>query len=69
MKGLKLKINGMACEGCENRVKSALLLIDGVESVDANHTTGMVIINLKKDLDIAQIKEKIIDIGYDIVEG
>ena len=59
----------MACEGCENRVKSALLLIDGVESVDANHTTGMVIINLKKDLDIAQIKEKIIDIGYDIVEG
>ena len=65
MKELKLKINGMACEGCENRVKSALLLIDGVESVDANHTTGMV----KKDLDIAQIKEKIIDIGYDIVEG
>ncbi|MEI3411397.1 MAG: heavy metal-associated domain-containing protein [Clostridia bacterium] len=69
MKELKLKINGMACEGCENRVKSALLLIDGVESVDANHTTGMVIINLKKDLDIAQIKEKITDIGYDIVEG
>ena len=69
MKELKLKINGMACEGWENRVKSALLLIDGVESVDANHTTGMVIINLKKDLDIAQIKEKIIDIGYDIVEG
>ena len=56
MKELKLKINGMACEGCENRVKSALLSIDGVESVDANHTTGMVIINLKKDLDIAQIK-------------
>ena len=69
MTEIKLKINGMACEGCENRVKSALLLIDGVESVDANHTTGMVIINLKKDLDIAQIKEKIIDIGYDIVEG
>ena len=56
MKELKLKINGMACEGCENRV-------------DANHTTGMVIINLKKDLDIDQIKEKITDIGYDIVEG
>ena len=69
MKELKLKINGMACEGCENRVKSALLSIDGVESVDANHTTGMVIINLKKDLDIAQIKEKITDIGCDIVEG
>ena len=28
MKELKLKINGMACEGCENRVKSALLSIE-----------------------------------------
>ena len=69
MKELKLKVSGMVCGGCENRVKTALSEINGVESVDANHTTGMVIINLKKDLDIAQIKEKIIDIGYDIVEG
>ena len=69
MKELKIKINGMACAGCENRVKTALLEINGVEGVEANHNTGMVIINLKKDLDIAQIKEKITDIGYDIVEG
>ena len=69
MKELKLKIEGMDCGGCENRVKSALALIDGVESVDANHNTGIVTVKSKEDLDISQIKEKIIDIGYEIVEG
>lgn len=68
MKELKLKINGMVCGGCENRVKSALSSIDGVESVDANHNTGIVTINSKEGLDIEKIKEKIIDIGYEIVE-
>ena len=56
MKGLKLKINGMMCGGCENRVKNALSEIDGVESVEADHNTGIVVINSKKDLDIAKIK-------------
>ena len=68
MKELKLKINGMMCGGCENRVKNALSEIEGVEKVEADHTTGIVIINSEKDLDIDKIKEKIMDIGYEIVE-
>ena len=68
MKEIKLKINGMMCEGCENRVKSAVSLIEGVENVDANHNTGMVTVTTKEDLDISKIKEKIIDIGYEIEE-
>ena len=68
MKELKLKINGMMCGGCENRVKNALTEIDGVEKVETDHTTGIVVINSEKDLDIAKIKEKIMDIGYEIVE-
>ena len=68
MKELKIKINGMACAGCENRVKIALSEISGVESVDADHNTGIVTIKSEKDLEIAQIKEKIIDLGYEIIE-
>lgn len=68
MKELKLKIEGMVCGGCENRVKSALALIDGVESVDANHNTGIVTITSKEDIDVSIIKERIIDIGFEIVE-
>ena len=45
MKETKLKINGMMCEGCENRVKSAVSLIEGVEKVDADHNTGIVTVS------------------------
>ena len=68
MKELKLKINGMGCGGCENRVKSALALIEGVEKVEADHNTGIVTVISKNDIDISKIKETIIDIGYEIVE-
>lgn len=68
MKELKLKVEGMVCEGCENRVKSAVSLMDEVENVDANHNTGIVTVNVKEDLDIAKIKEKIEDLGYDVIE-
>ena len=68
MKELKLKINGMVCRGCENRVKSALALIEGVEKVEADHNTGIVTVISKNDIDISKIKETIIDIGYEIVE-
>ena len=68
MKEFKIKINGMVCGGCENRVKTALLEINGVESVDANHNTGIVTIKSENDLEIAQIKERIIDLGYEIIE-
>lgn len=68
MKELKIKIEGMVCGGCENRVKTALSEISGVESVDANHNTGMVIIKSKEELDVEQIKERILDLGYEIIE-
>lgn len=69
MKELEIKINGMVCGGCENRVKTVLSTIEGVESVEANHNTGIVTVKAEKDLDVAQIKEKIVDLGYEIVEG
>lgn len=68
MKELRIKINGMVCGGCENRVKTALSEIDGIESVDADHNTGMVIIKSENDLNVAQIKERITDLGFEIIE-
>ena len=68
MKELRIKINGMVCGGCENRVKTALSEIDGIESVDADHNTGMVTVKSENDLDVAQIKERITDLGFEIIE-
>ena len=42
MKETIIKVEGMICYGCENRVQNALKTIEGVEKVIANHTNGTV---------------------------
>ena len=67
---IEIKISGMSCTGCENRVENILKNIENVESVNANYNTGIVEIgtNNIKNLDIDMIKETLEDLGYDILE-
>ena len=65
MKEINLKVIGMHCEGCENRIKNSLSTIDGIEEVIANHIDGSVLIKTNKEVDIEDIKEKIEDLGFD----
>ena len=37
MKNIEIKVEGMMCSGCENRVKNALENIQGVQNVVADH--------------------------------
>lgn len=69
-KKIEIRISGMSCTGCENRVENVLKTIENVESVNANYNTGIVEIetNNIKDLDIDMIKETLEDLGYDILE-
>ena len=69
MKEMKLKIEGMMCTGCENRVQNALETIDGVEEVKANHEDGSVKIKAEDNVDLATVKEKVEDIGYEVKEA
>ncbi len=68
MKETIIKVEGMVCNGCENRVQNALKTIDGVESVVANHTDGTVTINSKEEVTENVMKEKIEDIGFQVKE-
>lgn len=68
MKECTIKVEGMVCGGCENRVKNAVSTIDEVENVVADHNTGIVTVTSKEDLDVNQIKEKIEDIGFEVKE-
>ena len=63
-----IKVEGMMCEGCENRVQNVLSLIDGVEKVIANHKEGIVTVKANNEVDKNIIKEKIEDIGYEVKE-
>ena len=44
MEKINLKVNGMVCTGCENRVKNALMNIEGVKKVSADHKKNLVTI-------------------------
>ncbi len=68
MKETVLKVNGMVCGGCENRVQNALKTIEGVEKVVADHNTGIVTITSKAEVPENVMKEKIEDIGFEVVE-
>ena len=67
---IEIKISGMSCTGCENRVENVLKNIENIESVNANYNTGIVEIETNdiKNLDIDVIKETLEDLGYDILE-
>ena len=68
MRELKFMIEGMMCEGCENRVKNALMEVIGVTKVNADHVTGELIVETNCD-NKKQIEEAIQDLGYEIVGG
>ena len=66
MKEIVLKVSGMMCNGCENRIQNALKQIDGVEDVKANHVDGNVKLTANDDINEEIIKETITDIGYEV---
>lgn len=68
MKEIKIKVDGMVCGGCENRVKNAVGSIEGVTDVTADHTTGIVVVTSSDNVLENVVKEKIEDLGFDIVK-
>lgn len=68
MNKIELKVKGMVCGGCENRVKNALFTINGVESVEASFKTGIVTVTTNKELDKSLLEDKIDDIGFEVVK-
>ena len=61
-----LKVQGMHCTGCENRIKNALENIENIETVEANSKDNIVTISYKNDLSINEIKTIIEDLGFEV---
>lgn len=66
MKETIIKVKGMVCGGCENRVKNALSQIEGVENVEANFETGNVRVNSDENVTKEEIENTITDIGFEV---
>lgn len=66
MKEIIIKVEGMVCNGCENRVQNALKTIKGVENVVANYKNGTVTVTSNDEVEKDVLEEKIEDIGFEV---
>ncbi len=63
---MELKIEGMMCPHCENRVKKALEALDGVQSAEVSHKTGTAVVR-GENLDAAVLKAAVEAAGYKVL--
>ncbi|MBO4770890.1 MAG: heavy metal translocating P-type ATPase [Clostridia bacterium] len=63
-----LKVDGMMCSRCEAHVKNALEKCPQVKSAQADHNTGMVRVELKKNVPTEKLRKIISEAGYTPVE-
>ena len=66
MKETTLKVKGMVCGGCENRVKNALDQIEGVKNVEASFETGIVKVTADEKVTREAMEDTITDIGFEV---
>lgn len=63
-----VKIEGMKCEGCANRVKNSLKELKAIKKIDVILSDKEAIITYKKDLSNDDINKKITALGFSVVE-
>ncbi len=61
-------VEGMMCEHCENRVKTALQKLDGVGQVDVDLEKNTVEILLELDIEDDRLKNTVENAGYEVKE-
>ncbi|MGE0043115.1 MAG: heavy-metal-associated domain-containing protein [Vicinamibacterales bacterium] len=64
---LTLTVTGMTCGGCENAVKRALSMLDGVDEVTASHASNTVSVTHDPGrAPVEAIQQKIEALGYHV---
>lgn len=66
MKTVNLKVSGMVCHGCENRIINALKNLNGVNDVSASFESGTVTVSASDEIKENIIKETVEDLGFDV---
>lgn len=62
-----IKIEGMMCNGCSDRVRKALEALPEVKSAIVSHEAGTAVVTTNTDVDIAVLNNAVLDQGFDVV--
>ncbi|MFW6448768.1 MAG: heavy-metal-associated domain-containing protein [Halobacteriota archaeon] len=61
-----IRVDGMACDGCERRVQAALEGLEGVERASPDHERGRVEVHYDRaSVSTSDLERAIADAGYD----
>lgn len=63
-----IKIEGMSCQHCENRVRKSLESLGNVEIVEISAEKDEAKLKISEEITIDQVKEAIEDAGYDVID-
>jgi copper ion binding protein len=70
MKRISLNVQGMSCINCVHSLNRGLDEAEGIENVDVNLEKKLVTVSFDENkTNIEAVKETILDLGYDIIEG
>jgi len=65
----RIKIDGMSCVNCQNKIESELLKCSGIVSATASFANGSAMVEYDPDIiSLKQIHSRIDDIGYKVVD-
>lgn len=62
-----IKIEGMSCGHCENRVKNALSGVEGIKIVRVSASEDLAEIEITEDAQLQMAVDAIEDAGYDVI--
>ena len=62
-----IRVKGMMCEHCKNRVEKAVCSVAGVQSAKADHTTGTVILRYDRPVNDEDLKKAIEEQDYEMI--
>ena len=63
-----IKVEGMTCSHCVQRVKKALNTLDGIKDVEVNLASGEVRITSEREISCEEIKRAIEEWDYKVVD-
>lgn len=63
-----IKIEGMMCNGCSERVRKALEALPEVENAVVSHEAGNAVVTAKDGTDLAVLKTAVLNQGFDVID-
>lgn len=63
-----LTVQGMTCTGCEQRLAAAVQRVEGVRLAAADHTTGVLEVELGPEADTAAVAARVAEAGYTVTD-